>query len=162
MDAQAKVYSFVKNELETGKQIDFHEYEGKLLLIVNTASSCGFTPQLKGLEALYEKYKEQGLMILGFPCNQFGHQDPGTGAEIREFCTSHYSVTFPLFEKVEVNGPGADPLFQYLTAELPGTLGRKVKWNFTKFLISKDGTPLRRFASATTPEKLSKIIEEHL
>ena len=139
------------------------DYRGKVVLIVNTASECGFTPQYKGLEALWQKYQERGLVILGFPCNQFGGQEPGSDQEIATFCERSFGVSFPLFSKVDVNGPGAEPLFQYLTSSAKGILGtEKIKWNFTKFLVSPDGQQLERFASATAPEKLEGEIEKLL
>ena len=130
---------------------------------MNTASKCGFTPQYKGLEDLYQKYKDQGLEVLGFPCNQFGNQEPGSNNEIEEFCTLNYGVTFPMFSKVDVNGDSADPLFKFLTSNKKGLLGSsKIKWNFTKFLVDKDGNPVKRFAPTTTPEQISEDIEEIL
>lgn len=138
-------------------------YRGRLLLIVNVASECGFTPQYGGLEHLYRKYKDRGLTVLGFPCDQFGHQEPGSEAEIAAFCSSRYDVTFPLFAKVEVNGPGAHPLFRYLAEAAPGVLGTKrIKWNFTKFLVDRDGRVARRFAPSTRPEELRPTIEAML
>lgn len=129
---------------------------------MNTASKCGFTPQYAGLESLYKKYKEQGLVILGFPCNQFGHQEPGDAASIRNGCLLNYGVSFPMFEKTDVKGPRAHPLFAWLTTKLPGVFGNAVKWNFTKFLIGRDGTPLRRFAPITTPDKIEGAIRKAL
>jgi glutathione peroxidase len=130
------------------------------LLIVNTASKCGFTPQFKGLEELYQSYQPKGFVVLGFPCNQFGSQDPGSNQEITQFCTLNYQVTFPMMAKVEVNGPQADPLFQWLTRTAPGLLGSTtIKWNFTKFLINREGMPNERFAPTTTPDSLRKKIE---
>src|SRR5690606_17463547 len=127
-------------------------YRGKVLLIVNTASKCGFTPQYEGLEKLHEEYLDRGLAILGFPCNQFGHQEPGDGAEITAFCQRNYGVSFPLFAKIDVNGADTHPLFEYLKSEAPGLLGTKaIKWNFTKFLVDKDGTVVRRYGSTDTP-----------
>lgn len=134
------------------------DYAGKLVLVVNTASHCGFTPQYAGLEALYRKYATQGLMVLGFPCNQFGKQEPGGTDEIMQTCHINYGVSFPMFEKVEVNGAAAHPLFRYLKDELPGVLGGRIKWNFTKFLIGRDGKPLKRFAPIATPEKIEAAI----
>ena len=142
-----------------GREVDFKQYEGKVLLIVNTASKCGFTPQYDGLEALYKKYKDQGLVIIGFPCDQFAHQEPGTNEEIAEFCRLNHGVTFPLMAKIEVNGAGTHPIYQYLKAAAPGTLGNAIKWNFTKFLISRDGTKVERFASATKPEAIENKIK---
>jgi glutathione peroxidase len=130
-------------------------YRGKTLLIVNVASQCGFTPQYKGLEALFRKYKDHGLVVLGFPCNQFGRQEPGTEAEIQRFCTSSYDVTFPLFAKIDVNGPAAHPLYEHLKSSRPGLLGTEaIKWNFTKFLIDRSGQVVKRFAPADAPEKI--------
>jgi len=135
-------------------------YRGKVLLIVNTASKCGFTPQFEGLEKLHNTYSDQGLVVLGFPCNQFGKQDPGSDEEIQEFCQLNYGVSFPVFGKLEVNGSGADPLFKYLKSEAPGALGTEaIKWNFTKFLVNREGQVVKRFASATKPEQLTGDIE---
>jgi len=139
------------------------EYRGQVLLIVNTASKCGFTPQYKGLETLYRTYATQGFAVLGFPCNQFGTQEPGDITEILNFCSLTYDVTFPLFAKVEVNGAGASPLFQFLKSAAKGVLGSEViKWNFTKFLVDRHGTVLRRYAPTTPPEKLADDIEAAL
>lgn len=146
-----------------GKPSKLKSYKGKVLLIVNTASKCGLTPQFEGLEKLYTKYKAKGLEILGFPCNQFAQQDPGENDEIQEFCQVNYGVTFPMHAKIDVNGDMADPLFQHLKSEAPGVLGsQKIKWNFTKFLVGKNGEVLERFAPATKPEKLEKAIEKAL
>lgn len=146
-----------------GDHIKLDRYRGKTLLIVNTASKCGFTPQYKGLEQLYLTYKDAGLEILAFPCNQFGGQEPGSNEEIKEFCELRYRTTFPLFAKLDVNGENAHPLYKFLKKELPGLLGTEdIKWNFTKFLISKDGRPLKRFASAETPNAMAKEIAEAL
>ncbi|WP_318460797.1 glutathione peroxidase [Photobacterium leiognathi] len=145
-----KIYDFeVKNI--TGDMLSLEKYQGKVLLIVNTASECGFTPQYETLQALFDKYKDQGLVILGFPCNQFGGQEPGTEAEIAQSCLVNYGVTFPMFSKVDVKGAQADPLFTYLVKALPGVLGANIKWNFTKFLIAPDGTPVKRYAPTTKP-----------
>ena len=141
-----------------GELIPMADYAGKLVLVVNTASHCGFTPQYAGLEALYKKYAAQGLVVLGFPCNQFGKQEPGGTDEIAQTCHINYGVSFPVFEKVEVNGAATHPLFHYLKEELPGVLGGRIKWNFTKFLIGRDGKPLKRFAPITTPEKMEATI----
>ncbi|MGM8752709.1 glutathione peroxidase [Enterobacter chuandaensis] len=141
-----------------GQLISMADYAGKVVLVVNTASHCGFTPQYAGLEALYKKYAERGLVVLGFPCNQFGKQEPGGTDEISKTCYINYGVRFPMFEKVEVNGNAAHPLFRYLKNELPGVLGGRIKWNFTKFLIGRDGKPLKRFAPMTTPEKMEGAI----
>ena len=144
-----------------GDEKNLSELQGKVTLVVNTASQCGFTPQYKGLEDLYQKYKDKGLEILGFPCNQFGNQEPGSNDEIEEFCTQNYGVTFSMFSKVDVNGGSADPLFKFLTSNKKGLLGSsKVKWNFTKFLVDKNGKPVKRFAPTTTPEQISKDIEK--
>jgi len=149
--------------LITGEVSPIADYKGQVLLIVNTASKCGFTPQFTGLEAIYEKYKDQGFTVLGFPCNQFLNQDPGSEAEIASFCSLNYGVSFPMFAKIDVNGPGAHPLFQHLAAEAPGLLGsQKIKWNFTKFLVSRDGRVLDRYAPTTKPEDLVKDIEKAL
>ncbi|WP_318513292.1 glutathione peroxidase [Photobacterium leiognathi] len=145
-----KIYDFeVKNI--TGDLLSLEKYQGKVLLIVNTASECGFTPQYETLQALFDKYKDQGLVILGFPCNQFGGQEPGSEAEIAQSCLVNYGVTFPMFSKVDVKGAQADPLFTYLVKALPGVLGANIKWNFTKFLIAPDGTPVKRYAPTTKP-----------
>ena len=141
-----------------GELISMADYTGKVVLVVNTASHCGFTPQYGGLEALYQKYASQGLVVLGFPCNQFGKQEPGGADNIAQTCQINYGVSFPIFEKVEVNGSAAHPLFRYLKNELPGVLGGRIKWNFTKFLIGRDGKPLKRFAPITTPEKMEAAI----
>lgn len=139
------------------------DYRGKVLLILNTASKCGFTPQFEGLEKLYSRYRDRGLEILGFPCNQFGHQDPGSESEIAEFCQRNYGVSFPMYAKIDVNGDNAHPLFEHLKQAAPGVLGSKaIKWNFTKFLVGRDGTVLERFAPATAPEKISDAIERAL
>ena len=134
-------------------------YRGRTLLIVNVASRCGYTPQYAALEALYRRYKDDGFVVLGFPCDQFGRQEPGPEEEIAKFCTSRYDVTFPMFAKIEVNGPGAHPLYRYLTAARRGVLGtRRIKWNFTKFLIGPDGAVLRRYAPFVPPEKIEPAI----
>ncbi|WP_058973285.1 glutathione peroxidase [Type-D symbiont of Plautia stali] len=145
-----------------GQSIAMADYAGKVVLVVNTASHCGFTPQYAGLEALYKKYAAQGLMILGFPCNQFGKQEPGSADDIAQTCNINYGVSFPMFGKVEVNGVAAHPIFRYLKDELPGVLGGRIKWNFTKFLIGRDGKPIKRFAPFTTPEKMDAVIQAAL
>ena len=155
------IYQF-EAELLDGKNKSFADYEGKVLLIVNTASKCGFTPQFAGLEKLYDKYKDQGFEVLGFPCNQFGGQDPGSSEEIGAFCQKNYGVNFPMFAKVDVKGPEAHILFRYLTNNSKGILGNGIKWNFTKFLIGKDGKVLNRFAPTTKPEELQSEIETAL
>ena len=147
------IYNFSANSLQ-GKNVQLDQYKGKVVLVVNTASKCGFTPQYAGLEKLYEAYKDRGLVILGFPCNQFGNQEPGTAKEIEEGCLVNYGVSFPMFVKIEVNGENAHPVYKYLKKELPGVLGGRIKWNFTKFLIDRDGKPIKRFAPITKPEKI--------
>lgn len=154
-----KFYEYAAKDLQ-GKEISMDEYRGKVVLVVNTASECGFTPQFEGLEELFKKYKEEGLVILGFPCNQFGKQEPGDEKSIAEGCVVNYGVTFPMFSKVDVNGKEAHPLFKYLKKELGGLLGSKVKWNFTKFLIDRNGKPVKRFAPITKPESLEKDIKQ--
>lgn len=140
-----------------GDERPLADFRGKAMLVVNVASRCGFTPQYAGLEALWRKYREQGLVVLGFPCDQFGHQEPGDEAEIREFCSLNYDVSFPLFAKIEVNGSGAHPLYRFLKSEKSGFLGTgAIKWNFTKFLIDRDGRPVKRYAPTDTPEKIEK------
>ena len=155
------IYQF-EAELLDGKNKSFADYEGKVLLIVNTASKCGFTPQFAGLEKLYEKYKDQGLEVLGFPCHQFGGQDPGSNEQIGAYCQKNYGVTFPMFSKVDVKGPEAHILFRYLTNNSKGILGNGIKWNFTKFLIGKDGKVLNRFAPTTKPEDMESEVEAAL
>ncbi len=145
-----------------GQPVDLAAYRGKVVLVVNTASQCGFTPQYAGLEALYRKYQDQGLVILGFPCNQFGGQEPGGPEQIAQTCQINYGVSFPMFAKVEVNGPHAHPVFQWLKSRLPGWFGAKVRWNFTKFLIGRDGQPIRRFAPVTRPERIESAIRAAL
>ena len=150
-------------ETITGKSTKLEAYKGKVVLIVNTASKCGLTPQFEGLEKLYTEYKDKGFEIMGFPCNQFGQQDPGSNDEIQEFCQINYGVTFPMHAKIDVNGSGTHPLFQYLKSEAPGVLGsQKIKWNFTNFLVGKGGGVIDRFAPATKPEKLEEAIEKAL
>lgn len=143
-----------------GKETTLSPYKGKVMLVVNVASKCGFTPQYEGLEKLYEKYKDQGLVVLGFPCNQFGQQEPGDEAEIKNFCSLTYDVKFPMFQKVDVNGPDTHPIYKLLKKEKPGLLGTEaIKWNFTKFLVSREGEVLKRFSPQTKPEELSPEIE---
>ena len=154
----ATIYDLPVSSLN-GEKTDLSTYRGKVLLIVNTASKCGFTPQYKGLEAIYQQYKDQGFAVLGFPCNQFGAQEPGNAEEIGTFCEKNYGVTFPLFEKIDVNGDHAHPLFTLLKKEAPGVLGTEgIKWNFTKFLVDKNGKVIARYASTTSPESLSTDI----
>ena len=145
-----------------GTEKSLAEYEGKAVLVVNTASKCGFTPQYEGLEELYQRFEDDGLVILGFPCDQFGHQEPGDEAEIQEFCKVNFGVTFPLFSKIDVNGEETHPLYRWLKDEKSGAIGSKIKWNFTKFLIGRDGKPVKRYASTTKPGKLAKDIEKAL
>ena len=152
------VYDFSVNSIK-GDEISLSEYKDKVLLIVNTASKCGFTPQLEGLQALYDELSEQGVEVLGFPCNQFGKQEPGAESEIEDFCQLNYGVSFPMFSKIEVNGENALPLYQYLKKGARGVLGSKsIKWNFTKFLINREGQVVKRFAPNDTPEDIKKHI----
>ena len=147
----------------SGKEVAIADFKGKVLLVVNTASKCGLTPQFKDLEALYEQYKEQGLMILGFPCNQFLSQDPASNEEISEFCQLNYGVTFPMFAKIDVNGDEAHPLFKHLKEAAPGLLGMNaIKWNFTKFLVDRQGNVIERYAPTTVPLDIAKDIEKLL
>lgn len=155
------VYNFNVKAID-GNETSLDTYKGKVLLIVNTASKCGFTPQFKELEELYKTYKEEGLEILGFPCNQFASQDPGNDSEILSFCTLNYDVSFPMFSKIDVNGPTAHPLYQYLEGEASGLFGDSVKWNFTKFLVDKQGKVVKRYAPNKVPSKLKKDIEKVL
>lgn len=153
------VYDFEAESIG-GQKKSLEDYRGQVILVVNTASKCGFTPQFEGLEKLYKNYKDKGLTILGFPCNQFGKQDPGANGEIQEFCQLNYGVSFPMHAKVEVNGDNTHPLFAYLKEEAPGVMGtKKIKWNFTKFLIDRNGKVIDRFAPATTPEKIEERIK---
>jgi len=145
-----------------GADASLADYAGKVLLIVNVASKCGLTPQYEGLEALYRQYERQGLAILGFPCNQFGEQEPGTSAEIAEFCSLTYNVTFPMFERIEVNGAGADPLYRWLKRETPGSGDADVEWNFAKFLIDRDGRPVKRYGDKFPPADIAGDIEKLL
>ena len=155
------IYDF-KATANNGKEVDFAQFEGKVLMIVNTASKCGFTPQYDGLEELYKKYKDQGLVVIGFPCDQFAHQEPGSDEEIAEFCRLNPGVTFPLMSKIEVNGENAHPIYKYLKDAAKGTLGSAIKWNFTKFLISRDGSSVKRYAPTTKPAAMEKDILELL
>ena len=179
----SKIYEF-KTHSNKGAEVDLAQYEGKVLMIVNTASKCGFTPQYDGLEALYQKYKNQGLVIIGFPCDQFAGQEPGSNEEIAEFCRINHGVTFPLMAKTEVNGANAEPIFEYLKSQAPTeeynglkakaaaklfkTISKSVekdsdiKWNFTKFLVNRDGTSIKRYAPTTTPEEIEKDLEAML
>ena len=142
-----------------GSKVKMEQYKGKAIVVVNTASKCGLTPQYEGLEKLYQKYRDEGLVVLGFPCNQFANQEPGDAEDIQEFCEVNYGVSFPMFAKVEVNGDGAHPIFKYLKAELKGLFGKNIKWNFTKFVIDKNGQPVKRFAPVTKPEKMEPTIK---
>lgn len=158
----SSIYDFEAQSID-GKNVPLRQFEGKPLLIVNTASACGFTPQFGGLEKLHQTYGERGLVVLGFPCNQFGSQDPGNNDEIASFCQLNYGVSFPMMGKIDVNGAKAHPLYQWLTAEAPGLLGSKaIKWNFTKFLVGRDGRVIKRYAPQDAPEKLAKDIEAAL
>ena len=156
------IYDFEALQIN-GKSVPLKEYQGKTILIVNTASACGFTPQFAGLEELHKTYADKGLVVLGFPCNQFGSQDKGSNEDISEFCQLNYGVSFPMMAKIAVNGASAHPLYQYLCKEAPGLLGSKsIKWNFTKFLIGKDGSVLKRYAPTDTPKSLAGDIEAAL
>ena len=152
---------FAATSLE-GEPVDLSSYDGQVVLVVNTASQCGFTPQLEGLQQLYDQYAARGFTVLGFPCDQFGGQEPGTDDEIGAFCQRSYGVTFPMFSKVEVNGDGAHPLYRWLRAQKGGLLGNRVKWNFTKFLVGRDGRVIDRYAPTTAPQTLGKDIERAL
>ncbi|MFP5465686.1 MAG: glutathione peroxidase [Gammaproteobacteria bacterium] len=158
----ASIYDVEAKQLN-GEPVTLDQFKGKALLIVNTASKCGFTPQYQALEAVYRKFKDRGLQILGFPCNQFGKQEPGDAQEIANFCSTRYEVSFPMFEKIEVNGDGAHPLYRLLKSAAPGVLGSEaIKWNFTKFLVGRDGKVIKRYAPATKPEKIEQDIEAAL
>ncbi len=152
------IFQFKATSIDS-KEIPIESYKGQIILVVNTASKCGFAPQYKGLQKIYEKYKDKNFVILAFPCNQFGGQEPGNNKEIKEFCSLNYGVTFPMFSRAEVNGENAHPFFKYLKKKLPGIMGERIKWNFTKFLIDKEGNPRKRFAPTTKPENLYKDIE---
>ncbi len=155
----ATIYDFEIQGI-SGESVDFSSYKEKVLLIVNTASKCGFTPQYKGLESLYKAYKDKGFEVLGFPCNQFGKQEPGSGEEISEFCELNFGVSFPLFEKLEVNGDNTHPLFKYLKQKAPGVFGTEaIKWNFTKFLVNRRGEVVKRFAPKDKPEAIASEVE---
>ena len=156
------VYDFQAQTID-GQTVSLDQYRDRVLLIVNTASACGFTPQFGGLEKLHESYAARGLVVLGFPCNQFGQQDPGSNDEIATFCQRNYGVSFPMMAKIDVNGAGAHPLYQWLTAEAPGILGSKaIKWNFTKFLVGRDGRVIKRYAPQDAPDKLAQDVEQAL
>ena len=156
-----KFYDFTAKKMN-GIEVKMDEYKGKVLLVVNTASKCGFTPQFKGLEELYNEYKEKGFEILGFPCNQFKNQDPKSNKEINNFCQLNYGVTFTMFEKIDVKGPNAHPIFKYLKEQTKGLLNDEIKWNFTKFLIDSNGNVVKRYAPTTSPSKIKKDIENLL
>jgi glutathione peroxidase len=156
------VYDFTATDID-GRERSLREFEGQALLIVNVASKCGFTPQYAGLEALWRKHRDEGFAVLGFPCNQFGQQEPGAAEEIKTFCSTSYDVTFPLFAKIEVNGAGAHPLYRWLKSERAGVLGTEaIKWNFTKFLVDRSGQPIKRYAPTDTPEKIDADVAEIL
>lgn len=156
------IYAFSAETLN-GETVSLADYQNKVLLIVNTASQCGFTPQYKGLQEIYERYSERGFAVLGFPCNQFGKQEPGSAEQIGSFCEKNFGVTFPLFAKIEVNGANAHPLFKFLSEEAPGVLGTEgIKWNFTKFLVDREGNVITRFGSMTKPDSITKDIEDLL
>lgn len=156
------IYAFEAVDIK-GANVKLADYRGQVVLVVNTASKCGFTPQFAGLEKLYEKFRDRGFAVLGFPCNQFGHQDPGSNGEIQEFCQLNYGVSFPMFAKIDVNGPATHPLFQHLKNSAPGIFGsEKIKWNFTKFLVDKQGKVVARFAPLTKPEDIEQAINAAL
>jgi glutathione peroxidase len=156
------IYGFKVIDID-GKEVSLSDYEGKVLLIVNVASKCGYTKQYTGLQAIYEKYKDQGFVVLGFPCNQFGGQEPGTEKEIKEFCEANFDVTFPMFSKIDVNGDNTHPLYKYLKSNAKGTMGTAdIKWNFAKFLVDKNGVVQDRIGTQTTPESLTEQIEKML
>ena len=156
---EGSFYDF-QAKLLNGKTVPMSDFKGKTIIVVNTASKCGLTPQYEGLENLYQKYKDKGLVILGFPCNQFGNQESGTSEQIEEFCQINYGVSFTMFDKIEVNGKSAHPLFNFLKSELGGSFGDSIKWNFTKFIIDKNGKPVRRFSPTTKPEKMESFIQK--
>ena len=156
---EASFYDFKAKALG-GKEISMEEYKGKTVLVVNTASKCGLTPQFEGLEELYRKYKDKGFVILGFPSNQFANQEPGDDKSIAEGCLLNYGVTFQMFSKTDVNGPDAHPLFRFLKSKLPGFLSNRIKWNFTKFLIDSEGKPVKRFSPATEPTKIDNYLQK--
>lgn len=159
VQAPASIYELSATSID-GTPVSLSTYKDKVLLIVNTASQCGFTPQYKGLQALYDQYASQGLEVLGFPCNQFGQQEPGSADQIQSFCETNFGVSFPLFQKIEVNGSNAHPLYQYLTKAAPGILGiEAIKWNFTKFLVDRSGKVVKRYPPTTKPEDIAKDIQ---
>jgi len=158
---EQQFYQFSATTLQ-GKEVSMESYKGKVVLVVNTASKCGLTPQYEGLEKLYREYKDKGLVILGFPCNQFANQEPGDAKQISEGCLINYGVSFPMFSKIDVNGPNAHPIYKYLKKELKGFPGSEIKWNFGKFLLDRNGNPVKRFSPVTKPEKLKNDIEKLL
>jgi glutathione peroxidase len=158
---QENFYQFTARSLQ-GKDVSMETYKGKVIVVVNTASKCGLTPQYEGLEKLYRQYKDKGLVILGFPCNQFANQEPGSEKDIAEGCLVNYGVSFPMFSKIDVNGDNAHPIYKYLKNKLPGLFGTKIRWNFAKFIIDSNGVPVKRFSPATVPEKLVNDIEKLL
>ena len=160
-ESNKSIYDFKVKDIN-GNDVNLSNYKGKVLLIVNVASKCGLTPQYKPLQELYSKFHDRGFEILGFPCNQFGQQEPGTNTEIKDFCSKEFSVTFPLFDKIDVNGDNAHPLYKYLTKGVPGFIGADIKWNFTKFLIDKNGSPIERFEPRFDPTNLDEKIENLL
>lgn len=157
----ATIYDFSLRNLQ-GKPLDLSQYQNKVVLVVNTASKCGFTPQYEGLQKLYDKFQERGLVVIGAPCNQFANQEPGDAQTIENSCLMNYGVSFPVTEKLDVNGKNTHPLFAYLKEAAPGALGQRIKWNFTKFLISKDGKTVKRYAPTTTPENMEADVEAAL
>lgn len=162
VETSASIYSISATSIE-GNSVSFDTYRNKVLLIVNTASLCGFTPQYQGLQALYDRYADRGLVVLGFPCNQFGQQEPGNSEQIQSFCETRFGVSFPLFQKIEVNGSNAHPLYQYLRKAAPGILGTEgIKWNFTKFLIDRSGNVVKRYSPMAKPENLEKDLQSLL
>lgn len=163
MDAAPQTVHSFSAPLLDGRPVQLNQFKGRVLLIVNTASQCGFTPQYEGLEELYLRFKDRGFSVLGFPCNQFGRQEPGTAAEIAAFCERNYAVTFPVFSKIDVNGPGTHPLYQFLKRSRTGIFGtQRIKWNFTKFLVNREGTVVTRFAPKKDPQALVPAIERLL
>jgi glutathione peroxidase len=155
------IYGFTVKTMD-GADLSLADYRGKVILIVNVASKCGFTPQYKGLQELYDKYRDKGFVVLGFPCNQFGGQEPGTGEEIKKFCSINFGVTFPMFDKIDVNGENAHPLYKFLTAAQGGLITDAIKWNFTKFLVDRKGTVVKRYPPQTSPEKMEEDIKKLL
>lgn len=162
METRMEQFYSLSAKTLSGEEKSMEQFRGKVVIVVNTASKCGFTPQYDGLQKLYETYKERGLVILGFPCNQFANQEPGAATDIAEGCRINYGVSFPLFDKIDVNGKDAHPLFVFLKKECSGLLGSRIKWNFTKFLLNKEGKPVKRFSPRTEPEDMAKYIEELL